>query len=113
MLQKKFRNDIVKIMQYSYQNQGYNEEGDNKEKEAEIKARRHRMQSSLLIMESDFNRGERKAEDIKLEITQLERKMDQIKASVEDKNEELKKMNREQAALEENIARLKKKLKAL
>jgi len=103
-------------MQYSYQNQGQDHDGDekdSKEKEKKIKAKKHQLQSGLLIAESDYNKEERKAEDLKFEVVQLKREIDRTNVNIEDKNEELKKIDKDQQILEEDIKKIKKKLKAL
>ena len=94
-------------MDYSYQNQ------DDKQGEADKKAKRHRMESDLSILKSDFNKGEGKKSDLEAEIVQMKKETTQIGLDVEVKEEEMEKMENKQRMLGEDIKKMVKKLKLL
>lgn len=97
-------------MDYSYQNKGQN---NDDEVGKDTQAKRHRMESDLLILKSDFSKNERTRSDLEMEITQMKKKITQIGLDIETKEEELKKMENEQRMLGEDIKRVTKKLKFL
>lgn len=77
------------------------------------KAQKGRLNMSLMIAESDYDKNKRRKEELELEIRGMRKKEQQIQFDIDDREEELKKLDNELMLSEQEIQRLRKKIKLL
>lgn len=76
-------------------------------------AQKNRIQSELIILESDYKKNEREKGELVMEIRRLKKEKTQIEIYLEEKEQGIKKLESEQAMVEGEMKNLKKKLNLL
>lgn len=76
-------------------------------------AQKNRIQSELIILESDYRKNEREKGELAMEIRRLKKEKTQIEIYLEEKEKGIKKLESEQAMVEGEMKNLKKKLNLL
>lgn len=77
------------------------------------KAQLRRLQSDLLILESDLRRNERKKSEIQMMLKKLKHQRDLLIIEIKSKEDEIKKIDSNQFIINEDIKMLKKKINLL
>lgn len=81
----------------------------NPNKGADLK----RFQVELTMLQSDFNKKEREKADLEAEKRAVKLKIDRIQLEMEEKNMAIKKIERDQFILQNDINSLKRKINSL
>ncbi len=76
-------------------------------------AQRHRIQSDIIMLDSDLRRNEAKKAALEMELRRLKDQKSRLDLDILAKEEEIRKMAGEQTALEGEIRSLRKKLNVL
>lgn len=77
------------------------------------KAQLRRLESDLLILQSDFRKNERKKIDIQIELKKIKHEKDILTSNIQTKEAEIKKIDSNQFVINEDIKALKKKINLL
>ena len=77
------------------------------------RAKVHRIQTDLAILDADYRKNERNLEDIKLRLKGDKHKRDALVMEIEDGEKETRKLEGEQMMLEAEIRKLRKKMNLL
>ena len=79
----------------------------------ERNAQRHRLNMTLLSLDSDLKHKQREKDAIAVEIRQLEKKSEEIHALMNQKSEDLKRVEKDLAYINDEIAHARRSLNAL
>jgi chromosome segregation ATPase len=81
--------------------------------EQDKRAKVHRIQTDLAILDADLNKVERIIEDLKLKLKKDRHEKDELGVEIEEEDMELRKLEGEQMMLTAEIRKLRKKMNLL
>jgi len=82
----------------------------NEPDQMDVDAQRHRLQSDIFALESDQKRLSREKTEVLAEFSRIKKQQEQLLLTVAEREEELRKVEKESSFIEEELQRARQKL---